>query len=81
MHACGMAWVFSPALSLALESYEDNKGAATAVRSILINPAALFGSIVGCFLNGTTFLSTGLYVFITSALAFFLFSKFRRTYE
>lgn len=62
----GMAGIWGPSISRALQCFEDIRGSASAVRSLCIIGCSIAGSFVGTFLDDTSLLPLSLFLLITT---------------
>ena len=69
----GIAIVWGPSTSESLQCFENIKGTASAVRSLLVTAASAFGGVAGSFFHNTSLIYTSLFLLVMalgSRLAF-----------
>lgn len=68
----GIAFIWGPATSRALQQFNHTRGAASAVRSIILVFAASIGGFIGSFLDDMSLLPLALFLSTTSTIVLFI---------
>lgn len=74
----GTAIVWGPSVSRALQCFEGERGAASAVRSMLITAACVLGGMVGGFLGDSSIVSLALLMLAMAITCWIVFQKLQR---
>ena len=74
----GTSVIWGPSVSKALQRFEDIRGAASAVRSVLVTTSSALGGMVGSFLNDSSIVPLALFLLTMAIGCWVMFQKVQK---